>query len=163
MMNNKKLVLIALSFGAGKNHGQSNYYIAKNLAEQMFVHQCAGIAQWEVHDLVKKHFSDRIEELPLFSIQADDKYFDSFAVLQKADDIVTKEEFNSISYIGHHAHLWRVRRVALKFGMPQNHDLELKWFVPYDEESTQWWTRSWWQFWPREILVIIVWSLVGRM
>ncbi len=157
-----KLVFIGLCFGAGENHGISNYYIAKNVAEEMHVEQCAGIVQWELYEIIQEKFFNLIEGLPLYVMTTKGKDLDTFDVLCRAAGLVQEKGFRYITYVGHPALLWLVRSIAFKLGIPEYE--KRKYQIPYDPNSSQWRTRSWWQFWFFwEIPVIILWSFMGRL
>lgn len=161
----KKKCLIALSFGSGTGvssdistiqFGLSNYFMAIIAAE---ISNLPTIAQWEIARIM-----DRLGKPAVKSIEREgDKYLDSYDVLMAAQREMKKLGFDEAVLLGHKDHLPRIRLIAKKLGIKTSKITFSYNTIPYDKSSTQWWTRSWILFWPREILVYIFMFLKGQI
>ncbi|MEI6022490.1 MAG: hypothetical protein WCQ32_01450 [bacterium] len=154
MKKTKKVCVIALSFGMRSltenrrdEYGISNY----SIAQVAMGYNLPIISQWEISRLLS------IEKVtPVLSVESKrGKYLDSRDVLIAAKNFMDQNGFTHAVLVGHHAHLPRVRMIAESMKIDLERDLDNYWWIPYDNFSTQWWTRTWYFWWLREPLVYI--------
>lgn len=146
----KKTCVVVLSFGMGSAldcYGKSNLAIAKLVSTLKF----PIIAQWEIADLLEFKY-----DVSIFRrIEKEDKYLDTYAVLLAAKQTMLKFGFTEVIYCGHQDHLPRIRKIAEKLEIVESKIKTRNFFIPYDVDSTQWWTRSKFLFKSREIAINI--------
>jgi hypothetical protein len=89
------------------------------------------------------------------------KYLDTYEFLWQAHLFCQLQRQNQVILIAHQDHRWRVMMVAKKLGftiiIPDSPP------IPYDHQSTQWWTRRRSLFLIREIPARILYVLTGKI
>ncbi len=154
-------VIIGLSFGIGPDNtaGKSNVALAKVAQSLSSKFALPSILQWEIASCISGF--DR--EVTISKHQDPEKYLDTYEVLRQAyaickKNVPTRGGITAI-IVAHPDHVWRVEMTAKKFGfktlIPNTYD------VPYDQHSTQEWTRSFKKFIFREIAARIIYLLKG--
>ncbi len=103
------------------------------------------------------------------------KYLDTRGFLWHAVEHIkglehrAERRFNSVLLVCHRAHLWRVKRALeqllfeakLRIAVQTLGGEDLK-DIPYDRQSSQWWTKGPVRWWFRELLVAIPWYKFRR-
>lgn len=157
---------MGLAFGIRKEPGTglSN----KKIAEQCIGvdHESPIIVQEEVQ-LAMKKFCGSYERLNIKSIPGNvpgcDSYSDTYNVAKEVEQIIENEGWSrNIILICHHAHYFRAKLVFKKLDIEVEPGKFIE-NIPFDKESTQWWTRAWWQWWIREIIAILVYKIKGKI
>ncbi|MFH0952463.1 MAG: hypothetical protein V1838_04780 [Patescibacteria group bacterium] len=140
-------VVMALSFGRRRQEpGIVNVMMTETISHLSTKYQLPVIAQAEIADCLSN-----LEVAGVVRRCLDGRYLDTHEVVRQMAAICRRYGWKRAVIVAHPHHLWRVVKVAEKFG--------LKLIIPnigkirYDSHSVQLWTRSAWLFIPREILV----------
>ncbi len=151
-------VIIGQSFGLRQDGpGKSNEALAKIVRGLNEKYKIPLVLQWEI--------ADCLPDLPIFYVTKEHRikgeYLDTYEVLFQAKTICKKRGWKKAIILAHSDHHWRCMMVAKKL------EFELIAIdtssVPYDELSTQSWTKSVIRFIPREIVARIVYLLTDRI
>ncbi len=150
-------VIVALAFGERHAEpGISNIDISALVSDQIIKYQRPAILQREIFNILSKEF---IPGSKRFNIKNENGgYLDTREVLLRVRKICRANEWNKILLIAHPEHIFRSQKTAEKLGLVC---IKLSSPIRYDEKSTQWWTRSKFLYWVREIPVLFYYKLKG--
>ena len=151
-------VIIGQSFGIGeRSSGKSNKAMA-NIARKIHSHyKIPLVLQWEIADCLlnlKKAFVARKHRIK-------GKYLDTYESLYQQRVFCQTKGWTQAIMLAHPDHYWRCMMVAKKLGFDVVAVDTSS--VPYDEFSTQSWTRSALHFIPREIAVRLFYLFTGKL
>lgn len=143
--------IMALSFGQGRNGapGLSNEALAQVVAALDGKYNLPIVAQWEIADCIPDRLNDP-EDLIVRKHRQEGQYLDTYEVLMQAKEHCDKYGLKKVIVVAHPDHMPRCAAVAIKLGFEVA--IAATAGVPYDQESTQEWTRSAEVFIPREKL-----------
>lgn len=153
------------SFGLRKNEpGMSNFYLAHCILKVYRIYK-------NYHDchiplIIQKDCADAFtEDIKIDKIISQhhdpNKYLDSHEVSRQCAEFCAQKGFKTILVFAHPDHIWRVVRTLKKFDLdPVIADTA---GTPYDPKSIQPWTRSRLRFLTREVLVIIMYFITGKI
>jgi hypothetical protein len=153
------------SFGLRKNEpGMSNFYLAHLILQwhnfYKNVHDC------HIPLIIQKDCADAFtEDIKIDKIISQhrnpEKYLDSYEVSWQGAKFCREKNLKTVLVFAHPDHIWRVMRTLKKLGLDAvAADTS---GTPYDPKSIQPWTRSRLRFLSREILVIIMYFLTGKI
>ncbi|MCH7883296.1 hypothetical protein IIA95_02695 [Patescibacteria group bacterium] len=151
-------VIIALSFGAShEDPNKSNVALARNVTVLRTVCNLPIIVQWEIGNYLSSSF--HTDFLSIYKHREEGKYLDTYEVLAQAFEACRDHDLEKVIVVAHPDHVWRAIMTARKMGfdvvVPPISD------IPYDQESTQPWTRSRTRFMVREIPARIIYLFKG--
>jgi len=145
-------LIVGLSFGKRNNGlpGKSNEYLAEIVSNLYRKYQKPVIIQEEIAEAL----SGLAPDIPIRLIikehreykknGKEKKYLDTSEVLIQAKDISRTNGWNIIILVAHQDHLPRSIKMAKNLGFTVNTPLIKN--CPYDELSSQKWTRNKWRF-----------------
>jgi len=143
----KAQVIVAQSFGCRENEpGISNETMARLAWKIRQKLHLSMILQWEIAEALPEKSRD------LWIIERhreEGKYLDTYEVLDQAKEIIKEQGWRTAVLIAHPWQIWRAMAVFKKMGIKiiiPNLDS-----IPFNPESTQWWTRNMFLWILREI------------
>jgi hypothetical protein len=153
------------SFGPRKNEpGISNFYLAHRIQEVYNFYK-------NTHDrpiplIIQKDCADAFtEDIKIDKIISQNrdpnKYLDSYEVSWQGAKFCREKNLKTVLVFAHPDHIWRVMKTLKKLG--QNAIAADTSGTPYDPKSIQPWTRSRLRFLTREILVIAMYFITGKI
>lgn len=160
-------LIVGLSFGKRNNGlpGKSNEYLAEIVGNLYLKYQKPVIVQREIAEAL----FDLTPDMPVKAIirehreykenGKEKKYLDTSEVLIQTKDVCRTNGWNIIILVAHQDHLRRSIKTARNLGFTVNTPLIKD--CPYDELSTQKWTRNRWRFKFHEISANIFYLLKG--
>lgn len=151
-------VFIAQSFGLRENSpGTSNEKLADKIRKLHKIYPRPLILQWEIADCLSE-LKDWIV-LVIKEHRVPSKYLDSKEVKTQAAIKMKEKGWRIAILISHPCHNWRCKRILERLGVQVL--IPLLKDIPYDRESTQWWTRSSLAWIIREIPARLLYFLKG--
>jgi len=157
-------VIVAQSFGIGANDtpGLSNEVMAKVVLKIRKRIGVPMILQIEVANAVLKRLPEKPKDLWIIKKHREKgKYLDTREVVYQTWEIMEKHNWTEAVVVAHPAHVSRVTRLFKKMGMETlipKKDIES---IPFDPNSTQWWTRNIFLWGLREIPSRIIYKMRG--
>lgn len=83
------------------------------------------------------------------------KYLDTYEFARQAAEFMKKQDWNKAIVVAHPDHVWRCAKCLEKLGVETAVFGSLK-TIPFNPFSAQWWTRSRFFWWLREIPAITI-------
>jgi len=157
-------VIVAQSFGMGANGtpGLSNEAMAKIVLKIRERTGLSMILQIEVANALLKLLPEKPKDLWIIKEHREKgKYLDTREVVYQTWGIMEKHNWTEAVVVAHPAHVSRVTRLFKKMGMETlipKKDIES---IPFDPNSTQWWTRNIFLWGLREIPSRIIYKMRG--
>ena len=119
------------------------------------------ILQIEVANAVLKRLPERPKDLWIIRKHREKgKYLDTREVVYQTWEIMKKHNWTEAIVIAHPLHISRVVKVFEKMGIETLIPKDVK-NIPFDPNSTQWWTRNVFLWWLREIPSRIIYKMRG--
>lgn len=149
-------VIIAQSFGLReKDPGLSNKALANYVKHLHLKYSLPLVLQWEI--------ADCLPDMPKAGVirhhRTKGEYLDTREVLIQAKEICQSKIWSRALIVAHPDHMWRVARTAEKLGFIVV--IADTGSIPYDKDSTQWWTKGRGHFLPYDLMVRVFYLLKG--
>tara|TARA_Y100000310_G_scaffold149264_2_gene148542 strand:+ start:164 stop:688 length:525 start_codon:yes stop_codon:yes gene_type:complete len=161
--------IIAFAFGCDLDGdeirpGVSNEAIASIVVAGQNINkyppQPAIIVQREINDVFQAKEWDVKSVFEIRKHRVSEKYLDTQEVAEQAAEIMHDNDWQAAVVVAHHGHVKRCIKCLEKLGIKSINLGSLQ-IVPYNKDSSQWWTRSWFLWWLREIPTRAYYKLKG--